>query len=420
MALRDTRLLVRKRGTSGGAVPANALFGEPFINTFDGILKFTGTTGGGFETSAESGVFEVGSTLYNSRITNRLNVNDNFIVSGTGLISTYGGASGAGLGGKFLSGTTDGFVLSNIADIVGVTTYVQPGANTFTGGTDTRPTVNVTGLSIDNISVSGSATFENILATEISATTFYSAGTNLETIITNLSDVSDTTRVQPGSNITTGGTNNEPIVSLVESPFVNDITISGTGLANAFSATTLSGDTLFSGTTDLSAIFLPAPSGGLTPGQVAYAGPDGIIKGEGGFEYDETSDTVSLPRVIIGDPSTTGETTATVYGNILLIGESVSAITSQLYIEDNRIELNFNPTASTESTSLGAGWSIQDGSGSAGTDVFLDIRGTATGVANRSFATNLEDLRIRETGTVSSPNGVRVLAEDDVLDGGTF
>ena len=105
---------------------------------------------------------------------------------------------------------------------------------------------------------------------------------------------------------------------------------------------------------------------------------------------------------------------------MLVLGEAISGFTSQLYIEDNFIELNYNPTASTESTSLGAGWSIQDGSGVAGTDVFLDIRGASTGVANRGFATNLNDIYLRESGTVSSPNGVRVLAEYDTLDGGNF
>ena len=102
------------------------------------------------------------------------------------------------------------------------------------------------------------------------------------------------------------------------------------------------------------------------------------------------------------------------------MGDTISAFTSQLYIEDNNIIINYNPTANTTSTSLGAGLTIQDGSGVAGTDVFWDIRGTATTVDNRSFTTNLNDIRIRESGTTSSPNGVRVLAEYDILDGGFF
>ena len=112
--------------------------------------------------------------------------------------------------------------------------------------------------------------------------------------------------------------------------------------------------------------------------------------------------------------------TATVFGNILLIGDSISGFTSELFIKDNKIELNYNPTASTISTSLGSGFLFQDGSGVDGNDVFLDIRGTSVGNENRSIATNLEDIRIRETGTLSSPNGKRVIAEEDIISGGFF
>ena len=76
MATRQATLLIRDRQVTGGALPANALMAEPFVNLFDGILKFSGVTGGGFEPSDVSTVFEVGSTLYNSKITNRLNIND--------------------------------------------------------------------------------------------------------------------------------------------------------------------------------------------------------------------------------------------------------------------------------------------------------------------------------------------------------
>jgi hypothetical protein len=140
---------------------------------------------------------------------------------------------------------------------------------------------------------------------------------------------------------------------------------------------------------------------------------------EAGFEYNSSTDTLNVGRGIFGIPGQTG-TTLTVYGDFLVMGDAISGFTSQLYIEDNLIELNYNPTADTTSTSLGAGWLIQDGSGVAGTDVFFDIRGTGTTVSNRGFATNLNDIFIRESGTVSSPNGVRVLAEYDTLDGGSY
>ena len=98
MALRNVRITLRDRQTTGGLLPADSQFGEPFINLYDGILKFSGVTGGSYETNTQSGVFEVGSVLYNQRISNRLNINNNFLISGdTGIISTYGGLVGASL-----------------------------------------------------------------------------------------------------------------------------------------------------------------------------------------------------------------------------------------------------------------------------------------------------------------------------------
>jgi len=367
MAIRQATLLIRDKQTTGGALPAGALMAEPFVNLYDGILKFSGVTGGGFEPSDVASVFEVGSTLYNSKITNRLNINDNFIISGdTGLISTYGGSTGAGLSGKFLSGTTSGFVLGNISDIAGASAG-SDGDVQFNDGSD--------GFASD-----GSFNFNNstntlrvssFSATTLSAgTDIFSGGTSLETIIYNISSSvsGEHTVVQPGSNITTGGTANAPIVSVVDSPSFNQLTTSGLTTVNSNLTVT-----------------------GLT--------------------------TTSL--IQIGQPGDTG-TTATIYGDLLIIGESISGFTSQLYVEDNLVELNYNPTADTSSTSLGAGWSIQDGSGVSGTDVYFDIRGTSTGVGNRAFTTNLANIILSQSGTTSSPDGVYVLKEYDVIDGGSY
>jgi hypothetical protein len=564
MAIRQATLLIRDRQVTGGALPADALMAEPFVNLFDGVLRFSGVTGGGFEPSSVSSVFEVGSTLYNSKITNRLNINDNFIISGdTGLISTYNGSSGAGLDGTFLSGTTNGFVLGNISDIQGVTdiTRVQPGTNITTGGTDNEPTVNlVDSPSVNNITFSGTATGGDIIADSLSATTvsggtIYSGSTDVEDVIysiVNGTELNDITRVQPGTNTTTGGTDNFPTVNVVDSPSFNNITFSGTAtggdiIADSLSATTVSGGTIYSGSTDLYSIFLTSgdlsgtsvsagsnisvnqvgndyevsvvdsPSfnsitfsgtanggsvnvddiiatavtinngnfnitgggviqsgstdlynifvtsdtnditrvqpgtnistGGtdnfptvnvvdsptfaglvsatgftdssLTAGRVVYVGTAGRLVDEAGFEYDDVNNLLYAPTLQVGTNGDTG-TTLTVYGDIIALGEAISGFTSELYIEDNLIELNYNPTASTESTSLGAGFSVQDGSGSAGTDAFWDIRGTGVGVANRGFATNLNDIYIREDGTTGSPGGVRVIAEQDVIDGGSY
>jgi hypothetical protein len=449
--IRNATLLIRDRKVSGGALPSGALMAEPFINLFDGVLRFSGVTGGVYEPSNSLSVFEVGSTLYNSKITNRLNINDTFIISGdTGLVSTYGGASGAGLVGKFLSGTTSGFVLGNISDISGVSdiTRVAGGTNISTGGTENNPIIN---LDADIILTS-------VNATTLSGGTIYSGSTDVETIIRNIAGVH--TIVGAGSNVSVGGTTSNPIVNIVDSPSFNDVTYSGTSIGGSSIATNVSGTTFYSGSTDLETIItnisgvhttvgagtnttiggttsnptvnvVAAPTftgivsaagftdSTLTSGRVTYAGVGGRLTDEAGFEYDATADLLKTANVQIGIPGATG-TTATIYGDLLVIGEGVSGFTSELYIEDNLIELNFNPTASTISTSIGAGWSIQDGSGVDGTDVLFDIRGTATGVANRSFSTNLGNIRVGETGTVSSPNGLFLIKDTDVIDGGSY
>jgi len=545
MANRPVTILVKKKQTTGGAIPGSALMGEPFINLFDGVLKFSATTGGSFEPSSQANVFEVGSSVYNQKISNRLNINSNFIISGnTGIISTYSGVTGAGLVGTFLSGTSAGFVLGNISDIQGTTTRVQPGVNITTGGTADNPTVNlvdspsVNGLSVsgtanftgtlqsggtdlysifltsgelsgtsvsagsninvqlsgndytvsvvgspsfNNINYSGTSTGGNSIATNVSATTFYSAGTNLETVIGNIVSASGPhTFVQPGTNTTTGGTASAPTVNLVASPSINNLTFSGTATGGALSANTISGGTLYSGSTNLGDIINSVVTGAtssiihtavqpgtnittggtasaptvnlvaspfvnnisfsgtgtgnilntqiltataitdsnLTSGWAVYATTGGLLKNDSGFTYDDGSSTLFAQNMQVGSSSLSGN--VVIWGDVAIMGQAISAFTSQLYIEDNNIILNYNPTASTTSTSLGAGLSIQDGDGIASGDVFWDIRGTATGVANRGFATNLNDIYIRESGTTSSPGGVRVLAELDVLDGGQY
>jgi hypothetical protein len=92
----------------------------------------------------------------------------------------------------------------------------------------------------------------------------YSAGTDLYNIFLTTADGNDITRVQPGANITTGGTANLPVINLTSSPSVNNLTFSGTAIGGgiqagsgsftSMSAGTLSGGTIFSGGTPLSLI----------------------------------------------------------------------------------------------------------------------------------------------------------------------
>ncbi len=156
-------------------------------------------------------------------------------------------------GGTLYSGST------NLYDIFLTTadgndiTRVQPGANITTGGTFTNPIINlIASPSINNLTVSGTNNNNSLSATTFSAGTINSGSTNLYNIFSTTDTV---TRVQPGSNITTGGTANNPTVNLVASPSINGLTISGTANVNIISATTLSAGTMISGTTNLYNIF---------------------------------------------------------------------------------------------------------------------------------------------------------------------
>lgn len=134
----------------------------------------------------------------------------------------------------------------------------------------------------------------------------------------------------------------------------------------------------------------------------------------------------------------------TVVGNLTVFGQAISAFTNELYVEDSNITLNYNPTGSTTITSVNAGITIQDGNGISSGDVKLDIvrmenltgltstnvpdvseYTSSTGYVNRGWITELNDIVIRSTdttdnGTTGSINGVRVLGEFDILDGGQY
>ena len=164
-----------------------------------------------------------------------------------------------------------------------------------------------------------------------------------------------------------------------------------------------------------------------------------LVRNEGQPDLNVVIDSVTgLTVGSGGSVGTPGTGDLVVHGNIISYGEAISAFTGELYIEDNNIILNYNPDQDTTSSSLGAGITIQDGSGVAGVDTALNIASMQTlvgitvgedpdvseytglvGNANRGLVTQVSDIVIRSTDD-ATPNGVRVLAEFDVLDGGSY
>lgn len=110
-------------------------------------------------------------------------------------------------------------------------------------------TLNLTGDQIDitndpgsdtiDFAISSNIVLDSIVATALSGGTIYSGGTDLSDIFITV-DNNDITRVQPGTNIATGGTDNFPTISVVDSPSFNNLVISGSVEMQSFTAGTIS------------------------------------------------------------------------------------------------------------------------------------------------------------------------------------
>jgi hypothetical protein len=472
MPIRNTTHILKNSDIVNRPLPSSLLKGEAIVNTADGIVYFSGVTTSTSEwtpagTGSTANFFEVGSNLYDLRLRNRL--------------TEYEGISGAGLIGKFLSGTTNGFVLADISSISGVDSYVTGG--TYNPTTDAitltlnegKPNVVITGIE-DNFTTG---------STLIGSVAYFDRTDSLSAYTLDLS-----TFVSTGDTYVTGftydGANNLTITQTDDGPTlsVNINTMTGLTVNGTLSATTLDGNDILSGGTNLSTIFsttdyyttgftynpstntfqigvndgnsypatINSVSGltvsNLTAGRVVYVGTSGLLTDEAGFTYDSSTNTFSVPSdgtVNVGTGGLNVEGDAIIQGSLTVFGPSISAFTSELYVEDPNIILNYNPTGNSITTSVGAGWTIQDGNGIVSGDVNLDIirlqnltgltatqvpnvseySGGTTGYINRGWITQLNDIVIRSTdvsdgGSLGDINGVRVLGEFDTLDGGNY
>ena len=396
------------------------LKGEPIVNTADGIVYFSGITTSTSEwTPAGPGgsanFFEVGSNLYDLRLRNQ--------------ITKYQGQTGAGLNGKFLSGTTSGFVLADISSIVttSVDTYVT--GSTLTSATNSSNNQS-SQLSYRGTPVGGPYSI-------ITQNTFTSGGTwNSGTASI---DFKRNDGVTYSVNLSGIDVNDTFVTGFTYNPTNNTFTISrNEGQPNlTTSINTVSGLTLSN----------------LTAGRVVYVGTGGLLTDESGFEYNAGTNLLTVGNINVqnasgttanigqgglvigsgGSTTTPGIGSLLVHGDLTVFGNTTTISTSELYVEDPQITLNYNPTGNTSSTSVASGIRIQDGDG-LGNDVFYTVAQMntftggsvveytgANGYTNRAFLTQLNDIVIRNTNSNNgAPDGYRVLAENDTLDGGTY
>lgn len=139
MTTRNTTFQLKSSNTPNQAYPSNLLQGEPIINTADGIMLFSGvttSTSGWTQSPSGATFFEVGSNLYDLKIRNQ-------IISYSGITN---------LSGKFLSGTSNGFVLANISDITTTGGTASGDYLPLSGGTVTGGTIFQSGVTANTLS----------------------------------------------------------------------------------------------------------------------------------------------------------------------------------------------------------------------------------------------------------------------------
>ena len=486
MAIRNTTHVLKKSVVPSQTLPSSEILqGEPLVNLGDGILFFTGGTAGSptwvDSGNATAGYFEVGSNLYQLKIRDK--------------ITAYSGVTN--LTGKFLSGTSAGFVLADISQIADSVDSFVTGAtwnpNVLTlklnnGKPNVTATIDsFTALTINgDLYVTGTETVNNLTITGTGLYNTIATGSNPSEIVnySSLTAFSQTNDVYvTGSTLTsaTNSTNNQSSQllyngTLIGGPYTigteNTFTTGGTYNSGTTSidfdkndGTTFSvdlsnidvNDTFVTGftynpATNTFTVFqnegespltasINTVSGltvsNLTSGRVVYVGSGGLLTDEAGFTYNDGTDTLGVTNIeAAGD--------VTVQGSLTVFGPSISAFTSQLYVEDPNVIFNYNPTGSTTVTSVNAGLTIQDGNGITGGSVNFDIvrmqnltgltstqvpsvsEYTAlTGYPNRGWITQLNDIVIRSTdvsdgGSAGDITGVRVLTEFDTLDGGAY
>jgi hypothetical protein len=268
----------------------------------------------------------------------------------------------------------------------------------------TASTVSGNYLPLSGGTVSGGTNF----STNLSAATIYSGSTNLYDIFIT-SDSNDITRVQPGTNIQTGGTVNAPIVNFVDSPSINNLTVSGQGTFNAVSATTLSassiitnglklenssygsgkiavsdssGNVSFSSTTDLS---IGSVTGSGTSGKLAKWSSGSVLTDS---LLSESGTGVTVNGSVY------------IYGNVDILGTATTFNTQTVQTLDNNITLNMS---GSHTSALYGGITVLSGKANGDSSVWIvDSDGVWSANTPAKFTGLRADLNGNTLSTYSS------------------
>jgi hypothetical protein len=334
-------------------------------------------------------------------------------------------------------------------DVTGITDVQTTGGTfdnatgdiTFTQNNGSTFTVDLSALDLNDTVVTGGTISYNDEAGTITFTN--SDGSTFD--VTGITDVQTTGATLNGSTATftqNDGSTYDLDLSTLD---VNDTFVTGFTYDNANTLTISRNEGEADLTVNIST-FTGVTISTLDANSIVYTDGSGKLTTEGTFSYDAGTDTMTVGNITVqngsGSTATFGQGGVTigsngigdltVQGDLIVLGDTTTISTTELVVEDPTITVNYS-TGATNATSLGAGIEIQDGNGD-DTDAYLKIEelNTAypseytslTGSENRALYTNLNDIVIRQATDISSPAanqvGKRVLAEDDILDSGSY
>lgn len=182
------------------------------------------------------------------------------LLSATTLSATTIQSAGlVGGGTQMVIANSDGVLSVQAIPVVGQSTVIRNGLNTYTAGTTADYSVNISALTINTLTASGNSVFTGTLSggSLFSASTIFSGTSNLDTLFITQNQLANSqTFVQPGTNTYTGGTSTRPTVN-VSALTISTLTASGNSIftGTLSGGSSFSANTIFSGTSNVNSLF---------------------------------------------------------------------------------------------------------------------------------------------------------------------
>lgn len=205
------------------------------------------------------------------------------------------------------------------------------------------------------------------------------------------------TRVQPGSNITTGGTPTNPTINLVASPSINGLTASGA--VTMQSTVVISGGTSITAGSNLNVVSGQIQSGGTNLESI-------FTQGTGTANYIPLWNGTKYLGDSVMSQNGTGVTvngSVEIYGDVTVLGTATTFNTQTVQSEDNNILLNFS---GSHVSALGGGITVLSGTPSGAASTWtIDANGAwsaNTGIFTTAVTVNGGNIAVSGGGAITS------------------